>query len=117
LNIFDQLLQGIPTVDAQSTLSGVGIGSDDLNSASLSVPADCLTLILGGVTLVIGRHSYIFGCANRWRQRFAFFSELIGPFCHYTSPKSKEDGSQDSAVCDPHESMTQRGVSIDGEER
>ena len=59
LNVGDQALQCLAAVDAQATLSFVGVGLDDLDATTRGVLTDLVALVLGRVLLVLGRHANV----------------------------------------------------------
>src|SRR6202030_3855398 len=77
LNIINQLLQRIAPTEAQSTLSLVGVGSNNFQAPSGCVLPDRVGLILGRVFLVIGRHADVL---DRTPRAGSFCVAQSGPF-------------------------------------
>jgi hypothetical protein len=63
----DQLLERLPTVDAQPALALVGVGADDLDVAPGGVLADFVALVLRRVLLVLGGHAHVLRGADTGR--------------------------------------------------
>jgi hypothetical protein len=76
LNVCDQALQGLAAVDAQATLSFVGVGGRSRCRAR-GVLTDLVALVLGRVLLVLGRHANVLGRAHSWRRRWHVFSDVV----------------------------------------
>ena len=77
LNVGDQALQCLAAVDAQATLSFVGVGLDDLDATTRGVLTDLVALVLGRVLLMLGRHANVLGPAHSWRRRWQVFSGVV----------------------------------------
>jgi NADPH:quinone reductase-like Zn-dependent oxidoreductase len=59
LDVIDQRLERIATVQAEPALALIGVGANDREAASIGIPADGIGLVLGRVLLMLGRHSHI----------------------------------------------------------
>ena len=58
-------LQRVAPIKAQSALSGISIGPDNLEAATRCVLPDRFGLVFGGILLVVSRHAHVFGRAPR----------------------------------------------------
>ena len=65
LDVLDQPLQRIATVEAEAALSFVGIGANDLDAALGGILLHRLGLVLGRVFLMLGGHPDVLRGANR----------------------------------------------------
>jgi hypothetical protein len=54
-------LQGGPAIDGQPTLTLVGIGPHDLDAAPVGVFLNLVSLVVGGVLLMLGGHAHVLG--------------------------------------------------------
>lgn len=72
-------------IQLQAALACIGIGFDDLESASCGVGRNRFRLVLGGVFLVLGRHAHVFG---RTHQRLAFTSAVVARSLHRPAGRS-----------------------------
>jgi hypothetical protein len=59
-NIIDQTLKCVATVELEPALAFISIGADDLDTALIGIPTDRLSLVFGGVFLMLRRHADIF---------------------------------------------------------
>jgi len=64
-DIGNQLLQGCPPAEGQATFTLVGIGAHDLDVAPLGVLQNLVSLVVGGILLMLGGHAHVLGGAQQ----------------------------------------------------
>ncbi|MNE64665.1 hypothetical protein D3C80_1600870 [compost metagenome] len=69
LDIGQQPLERVPALDLQAALALVGVGLDDLEATACGVGRYDVRLVLGGVFLVLGRHTDVLRRAHRRLRR------------------------------------------------
>jgi hypothetical protein len=65
LDVFDELLQSLPTVNPQSTLTFICICTYDFNSTLGRIFPNLVALVIGGILLVVSGHPHILGCSKQ----------------------------------------------------
>ena len=64
LNVGNHLAERIAALNVQAALALVGVDFDDVHRAPLGILLDHIHLVVGGVLLVLGRHSHVGGCSK-----------------------------------------------------
>src|SRR5258708_26438569 len=65
LDILDQLLERISTIDSKASLAGICKGYHDGHASAFDVLRNDFPLIIRGVLLVLSGHTHVFSSANR----------------------------------------------------